>query len=199
MSGRIFCIMGKSCSGKDTLYRHLMRDETLALSRVISYTTRPIRVNEENGKQYYFTDEKHFKALADAGKVIESRAYDTWYGIWYYFTADDGQIDLAEHDYLLIGTPESFVALKKYFGEDRVIPIYIELDDGVRLERALRREKKQETPKYEEMCRRFLTDAEDFSEEKLQAAGIDVRFENRQDELEETLRQVREYILARKG
>ena len=69
----------------------------------------------------------------------------------------------------------------------------------MRLERALRREKKQETPKYEEMCRRFLTDAEDFSEEKLQAAGIDVRFENRQDELEETLRQVREYILARKG
>ena len=97
------------------------------------------------------------------------------------------------------GTPESFVALKKYFGEDRVIPVYIELDDGVRLERALRREKKQETPKYEEMCRRFLTDAEDFSEEKLREAGLGVRFENRQDELESTLQQVREYILSKQG
>ncbi len=58
------------------------------------------------------------------------------------------------------------------------MPVYIELDDGVRLQRALDRELGQEKPKYEEMCRRFLADSADFSEEKLAAAGIRDRFEN---------------------
>ncbi|MDO4206302.1 MAG: guanylate kinase, partial [Lachnospiraceae bacterium] len=53
-----------------------------------------------------------------------------------------------------------------------------ELDDGLRLERALNRERQQKVPGYAEMCRRFLADSEDFSEENLQKAGIKKRFEN---------------------
>lgn len=45
--------------------------------------------------------------------------------------------------------------------------IYIEVEDGERLARALHREGKQEEPRYEEMCRRFLADQVDFSEEKI--------------------------------
>ena len=43
--------------------------------------------------------------------------------------------------------------LKNYYGEDAVRPVYIEVEDGERLTRALNREKEQEKPKYEEMCR----------------------------------------------
>ena len=68
--------------------------------------------------------------------------------------------------------------LKKYFGEEQVVPLYIEVEDGLRLERALSRERMQDEPDYAELCRRFLADREDFSEEKLEEAGITKRYEN---------------------
>ena len=65
-------------------------------------------------------------------------------------------------------------------GAEQVVPLYVETEDGLRLARALKRERAQKNPKYEEMCRRFLADAEDFSEEKLRELGIDRRFVNNQ-------------------
>ena len=130
--------------------------------------------------------------MQEAGQVIEVRSYNTKCGIWTYFTADDGQINLEQFDYLLIGTLVSYRAMKEYFGEDALVPIYIEVEDGERLERALAREKKQAVPKYAEMCRRFLADAGDFSEENLQSAGITRRFENR--DLSECLSDIQKYI-----
>ena len=88
-------------------------------------------------------------------------------------------MNLEKYDYIGIGTLESFVKLKEYYGEDLVLPIYIEVEDGERLSRALFRERQQSSPKYSEMCRRFLADAEDFSEQKIQEAGIIRRFENK--------------------
>ena len=65
----------------------------------------------------------------------------------------------------MIGTLESYEKLKTYFGNEKVVPLYIEVEDGERLTRALAREKTQKEPKYAEMCRRFLADSKDFSEE----------------------------------
>ena len=59
-----------------------------------------------------------------------------------------------------------------------MIPLYVEVEDGLRLSRALERERQQAAPKYAEMCRRFLADSEDFSEKNLQDAGITKRFQN---------------------
>lgn len=176
--GKIFCIMGKSSSGKDTIYKRLLGERDLHLSRIVTYTTRPIRIGEKDGEEYYFIDDETAKRLQAEGKVVELRAYDTVHGIWKYMTVADEKIDLANHDYVIIGTPESYTGCLNYFGSDVMVPILITVDDGVRLERALKRERKQEHPKYEEMCRRFLADAKDFSEEKLKEAGIGNRFEN---------------------
>ena len=82
------------------------------------------------------------------------------------------------YDYLVIGTLESYEAMRRYYGQEKLIPVYVEVEDGVRLERALMRERQQAEPKYAEMCRRFLADSEDFSEENLNRAGIERRFEN---------------------
>ena len=92
--------------------------------------------------------------------------------------AKDDQIDLEKFNYLIIGTLESYVKIRDYFGQDKVVPIYIDLVDGERLTRALQREKKQCEPKYEEMCRRFLADSKDFSIENLERAGIMKYFYN---------------------
>lgn len=190
--GKIFYIMGKSASGKDKIYSRLAGNKELNLKKLILYTTRPVRDGEENGKQYYFTDEKKLQEFKTEGKVIEARAYNTVYGVWTYFTADDGQIELWQYDYLVIGTIESYYALKEYFGDDVMVPLYIEVEDGLRLSRALERERAQTKPQYAELCRRFLADAEDFSEENLERAGIKRRFQNIDKEtcMEEILREI---------
>mgnify|MGYP001861054810 FL=1 len=189
--GKIFYIMGKSSSGKDTIYKKLS-ERMPELQRIVPYTTRPIRDGEQEGVEYHFVGEDRLREMQEAGRVIEVRAYNTKCGVWTYFTADDGQIDLEKKDYLVIGTLESFQALKKYFGEEKIVPIYIEVDDGVRLSRALEREQREKEPRYEEMCRRFLADSADFSEENLRRAGIWKRFVNM--ELERCLEDIGAYI-----
>lgn len=189
--GKIFYIMGKSSSGKDTIYKKLS-ERMPELQRIVPYTTRPIRDGEQEGVEYHFVGEDRLREMQEAGRVIEVRAYNTKCGVWTYFTADDGQIDLENKDYLVIGTLESFQALKKYFGEEKIVPIYIEVDDGVRLSRALEREQREKEPRYEEMCRRFLADSADFSEGNLRRAGIRKRFVNM--ELERCLEEIGAYI-----
>lgn len=175
---KIACIMGKSSSGKDHIYRALLEKDNLQLKNVVMYTTRPKRSGETEGVEYHFVTEDKLNDMERAGKIIELRQYNTVHGLWSYFTADDGQIDLNEGMYIVIGTLEAYEKFCEYYGKDIVMPIYIEVDDGIRLERALLRERKQENPKYREMCRRFLADCEDFSEEKLADAGITKKFMN---------------------
>ena len=175
--GRIYCVMGKSASGKDSIYHEVMKQEPELLP-IVPYTTRPIRQGEIEGREYHFCDETRVEELEKAHRIIELRAYDTVYGIWKYFTVADEHIDLATQNYLYIVTLEGYEKMRSYFGADKVVPIYIEVEDGQRLMRAIERERRQGTPKYEEMCRRFLADAQDFSEEKIQQAGIDCRFSN---------------------
>lgn len=177
--GKIFYIMGKSSTGKDTIYKKLLDKYPEELRQVVMYTTRPIREEEKDGVTYNFVTEDYFNNAKEQGLIIESRAYNTVHGIWRYFTVNDGKIDLQNGNYLISGVLESYVSTREYFGKDKVIPIYIEVEDGERLTRALKREKKPGNRRFAEMCRRFLTDTEDFSEEKLKAAGIVRRFENR--------------------
>ena len=189
--GKIYCVMGKSSSGKDTVYKKL-KEQYKEFRLIVPYTTRPIREGEKDGVEYYFVDPEQFRAMKEDGKVIESRSYNTKCGIWTYFTADDGQIDLSAADYLLIGTLVSYQALREYFGEEAIVPVYLEVEDGLRLARALERERRQEKPKYAEMCRRFLADEEDFSEENLIKSGITERFGN--EDFTECLNKIQRYI-----
>ena len=52
--------------------------------------------------------------------------------------------------------------------------------------------RRQEKPKYAEMCRRFLADEEDFSEENLIKSGITERFGN--EDFTECLNKIQRYI-----
>ncbi len=180
--GRIFYLMGKSASGKDTIYKKLL-ERCPSLCRIVLYTTRPRRDGEQNGVEYYFSTEEELEQFRREGRMIECRTYQTVCGPWSYATVDDGQIDLGNRDYLVIGTLESYEKVRDYFGADKVEPLYITLDDGVRLERAICREREQKTPNYAELCRRFLADEEDFSAENLERLGVNRSYRN--DHLEE--------------
>jgi len=184
--------MGKSASGKDSIYNEILKQQEFPLSNVVPYTTRPIRSGEIDGESYHFCDEAKVEELEAQGKIIELRTYQTVHGPWRYFTVNDGQIDMEKKNSIIIATLEAYEKIRDYFGAESVVPIYVEVEDGERLARALARERAQESPKYEEMCRRFLADAADFSEEHLKRAGIIKRFENK--DMAQTMREIIEYM-----
>lgn len=192
--GKIYYLMGKSSSGKDTMFKKLIEDRELALKTIVGYTTRPMREGETEGVEYHFVDEDTMRSLENQGRVIERRSYSTVHGIWNYFTVDDGQIEPEGEDkYLLIGTLESYEKVRNYFGEKCLVPLYITVDDGERLQRALDRERTQDKPRYAEMCRRFLADEKDFSEENIARCGIDKRYEN--NDLDRCFEELKNVIL----
>lgn len=187
--GKIFCLMGKSSTGKDTIFSILKNGTTL--KPIVLYTTRPMRNNEENGREYYFINEERLVEYQECNKVIEQRVYQTVNGPWYYATIDDGQFEL-EDNYIMIVTLEAYINLVRYFGEEKVIPIYVQVEDGKRLERAIQRERQQDTPNYEELCRRFLADSRDFSNENLQKANINKCYDN--NDLDECVKEIEREI-----
>lgn len=192
MSEIIF-LMGKSATGKDSIYKELANRKELALKTVTPYTTRPMRQNETEGVEYFFVSDKMADDLQEAGTIIEIRSYHTVNGLWRYFTADDGQINLKKREkYLMIGTLEAYTQVASYYGKEHILPIYIETDDKVRLLRAIAREEQQEHPNYAELCRRFLADEKDFQEEKLAAA--EVKRVNNNGSLAECIAQIEQLL-----
>ena len=174
----IYYLFGKSASGKDTIYKRLkeLRPEW---KEVTPYTTRPIREGETEGVEYHFVSNEQMDQFKRDGKIIEERVYQTVYGPWRYGTVDDGQINLSDDsDYLMIGVLESYISTRNYVGSENITPLYIEVPDDIRLERAKRREMLEKNPKLDEMMRRFEADNMDFSEDKLEKADINKRYRN---------------------
>ena len=185
--GKIFYLMGKSSCGKDSIYREIVSDNELNLKKIVGYTTRPVREGETDGVEYFFVTKEEMMKL----NLIEMRSYNTVAGEWCYATADDGNISKNDN-YIVIGTLESYKCFLKYFGKDRMVPLYVEVDEYTRLIRALNREKAQNNPKYDEVCRRYLADEVDFAEENILKLGIEKRFEN--DKFLECVSSIKNYI-----
>lgn len=188
--GRIYYLLGKSATGKDTLYKEILKRRP-KLRTVTMYTTRPIREGETDGVEYFFTGREELERQLASGKVIESRTYQTIAGPWTYYTVDDGQFNVADDEScLMIGTLESYEKMCTYFESGKMVPVYIEVPDGIRLLRAVKREENQKKPNYREVCRRYLADEKDFSEENLERLGVTKRYQNTDMEMcvEEILR-----------
>lgn len=70
MTGQIFVISGSSGCGKTSLLRKLLAAD-LALRFSISYTTRPPRPDEVNGRDYFFVSPEQFRQMLRQGRFIE--------------------------------------------------------------------------------------------------------------------------------
>lgn len=71
MTGRLFVVTAPSGAGKTSLINALLKeDPRLKLS--VSYTTRPPRPGEQNGREYHFVDEPTFLAMRSRGEFLES-------------------------------------------------------------------------------------------------------------------------------
>ena len=160
---RIFCIVGKSCSGKDTLYARILAQNRPGLVPVVPCTTRPRRPGEVEGQSYHFVTQEQLRQYENQGQVIEKREYHTTQGLWTYFTL---RFEL-NTDRLLITTLAGARALMDCYGPEAVRVVYLHVDDRTRLLRYIDRESRQARPDYAEVCRRFLADQADFSQEQL--------------------------------
>lgn len=188
---KLIYLIGKSSSGKDTIFKELLN--LTGYNSYITYTTRPMRNGEKQGVEYYFISDKKMNEYIKEHMVIECRAYKTVYGEWKYATIDDEQFK-SNNNIITIGTLESYNKIREFFlgkKDFEIIPVYIEVPDNIRLRRAIEREEKG-SGNYDEMCRRFIADCKDFSDENLKNACIEKRFKN--IVLDKCLNEILDYI-----
>ena len=77
---RLFVLAAPSGAGKTTLVKELVK-RNAGLKFSISYTTRPKRVTEEHGRDYFFVDVDEFEKLKEEGELLESAlVFDNHYG-----------------------------------------------------------------------------------------------------------------------
>jgi guanylate kinase len=159
---KLICIIGKSGSGKDTLFKNIIDDNRFMVTPIIPYTTRPKRKGEIDGIDYHFVSFDELQQAELNNEIIEKRTYHTDKGDWYYYTKS---FDFRFNDELaiIITTPAALKELSRKFGENNIIIIYLDADDITRIDRTLQREKKEKIPNYQEICRRYLADEHDFA------------------------------------
>lgn len=166
--GKLFYIIGKSAAGKDTVYKKILETYPI-LKPLVTYTTRPMRPSEQEGVQYHFIDHDKMQELIQQGRVYEHRDYHVSNGdIWEYATVRDNEFNLdGDNDYITIGTLVSMNSLLEHIPPYKIIPIHVRCSAVERLRRAVERENKSDHPDFKEVCRRFLSDEEDYSDDKL--------------------------------
>ncbi len=84
MNGSLFLISAPSGAGKTTIVNavlHQMQSKYL-IKKVITYTTRPIRIGEVDGVDYFFIKEEDFLDKIKNNFFLE---WSTWYGCYYGF------------------------------------------------------------------------------------------------------------------
>lgn len=152
----ILALFGKSGSGKDTIRNKLLELYPDTYQRLVAYTTRPPRIGEVDGQDYYFISPDEFGRLVLNYSMLEATCFQSAEGNWFYGT----NINSLSLDKINIGVFNP-AAIEILLDDDRlhVIPILIKASDKVKLLRQLNRE---QYPNCEEVCRRFLADQKDF-------------------------------------
>ena len=129
---------------------------------VISYTTRPIRDCEIDGREYYFITEKEFERMKNNDEFVETRVYETVNGNWYYGLPKNGINLEDDNNYITILDFDGLLELEKWLRSicqiDKLTSIYINVTEQNRLMRSLNREQNMTKRQVEEVIRRYYDD-----------------------------------------
>ena len=149
----IYALIGRSGSGKSTLQN--MISEHLNIPKVILTTTRPMRQGERQDIDYHFISQEEFELRLEQNRFVETTAYNSWY----YGT--DIQNIPNNNNCIVVANPLGYYQMLNKLKENNVTGIVIHSDDKMRMLNALNREKH---PDVRELCRRFLSDENTYSE-----------------------------------
>lgn len=180
----IICFSGQAASGKDSIVRELIKKD---YKRIVSHTTRPMRMNEKDGVEYYF-----HKSFDEAKNPFNVKIYKNE---WYYWFEEEDVMNAVNSDdtYITIADVDGSLKLQ----ELGAVLIYIYAPLATRLERYFTRESKNDNPDYKEVIRRILADHDDFETFQFDAIGgdIDVKvISNYLGSLENTVAEVEKFI-----
>ena len=195
MQSSLIILVGCSASGKDTVMNRLVKE--FDVKPVISYTTRPIRDCEQDGREYHFITEEEFERMKDNGEFIETRVYKTVNGNWYYGLPKIG-IDLEDdNNYITILDFDGLLELEKWLRSigqiDKLTSIYIDVTEQNRLIRSLNREQNMTKRQVEEVIRRYYDDNSNVLPAK---AYCDLVFPNNTyEEFDNLITYIDEYVL----
>ena len=212
--GKLFCLIGRSCTGKDTIITKVLDsiEDRYNIKRLVYYTTREKRQGEEEGYTYYFTTDEEFLKYKEKGLVAESREYPAKFGNVTYYTLIE-QLDNIEKDdinYIATTTLIQFNSYRHHLGKDNVIPIYINSSYKDILSRYIKRLNDEETNgkivkdiQYIEICRRIVSEEEEYNSSNLHKYGIcatpsgeNIFLNSNDTDMDELAASVSEYIIS---
>lgn len=153
---KIVVLLGKTASGKNTIFERIIKD--FDIKPIVSYTTRPIRVDKEiQGIDYNFVSDEEFKKGLMNNEFLEFRSYNTFESeketIWYYGT-HKSSIDFTKGSYIHIVDKDGLMQLLDIYGKEKIFSIYIDADLNDIITRSLKRD----DTNIHELVRRIIDD-----------------------------------------
>lgn len=189
----VIVLCGKSAAGKDTMLQKMVNDADWNIEPIISYTSRPKREGEIDGREYHFISKYEFLGMMVCNMFVQSRQYMTNVGgerdIWYYGSTEVE--DLYDKDYVVILDLSGANKYRLYYGADNCIVVMLEADSNVRKERAIKRGSFDET----EWDRREKDDLFRFDDSRV-SRTVDFKIQN--DDLENTYSEIMQFIKRQK-
>lgn len=188
MRGLIFVISGPSGSGKTTLAEKILKDNNLnrKIRKSVSFTTRPRRSGEQQGRDYFFITEEEFRQERQAKKILEWTSY-----LGYYYATPkefiEQQIKNGRHILLCVDL-KGAAKLKKIYPRDTVT-IFIMPPSLSELQNRIR--KRCHKTKEEEVSRRMrLAEKEVLTVDKFDYCLVN-------KDLTRTVKQLEDIILTK--
>ncbi len=153
-------IMGKTCSGKNAVVSELVKR---GWSQIVTYTSRPKRRGEKNGREYWYITEGEFADKIKDKFFAEWKSYFVKGKTWYYGSPVKEIVDasLDDENHVIILTPQGVVdvlaILKRHVSDYHINIIYLYSNHSTILKRLKSRKDKNDS-----IERRMKADDEDF-------------------------------------
>lgn len=161
MKNKLFVLLSESSGGKDTLLNMIVKNEFL--KPVISTTTRKMRSNEEQDREYHFVTKEEFMLMEAKDEFLETTSYlIPSEGIVKYGLAKK-DVDLKDCSYVVILNPVGLQEVERKLGKENVVSIYIHRNDKDRFISYLNREEKRFDLILDDAYERYKRDLKDFA------------------------------------
>ena len=161
MKNKLFVLLSESSGGKDTLLNMIVKNEFL--KPVISTTTRKMRSNEEQDREYHFVTKEEFMLMEAKDEFLETTSYlIPSEGIVKYGLAKKDVV-LSKSSNVVILNPIGLQQVEEQLGRENVVSIYIHRNDKDRFISYLNREEKEFSLILEDAYERFKKDLNDFT------------------------------------
>lgn len=161
MKNKLFVLLSESSGGKDTLLNMIVKNEFL--KPVISTTTRKMRSNEEQDREYHFVTKEEFMLMEAKDEFLEITQYIIpSEGVVKYAMAKKDVV-LSKSSYVVILNPIGLQQVEEQLGKENVVSIYIHRNDKDRFISYLNREEKEFSLILEDAYERFKKDLNDFA------------------------------------